>query len=201
MSKGDFNIYFKCEEKNQQILWDYKDLRFLNKVNILDYLDSIKEKFFSKDLEEQNEFIKLQEEFKDLYFDEVQSMSDEKNDYFNPKTNATLFDHKSSKQYTISPFFSQELEFVSQHQDLVANPNENHNQNEEEEQIAMPLPCDNYFIYKKFQSIPTNKIKNEFLFLLNLFSAYLLEPVEDILNVNNLVFLCFKIQLGIEIHW
>ncbi len=174
-------MYFKCDdEKNQQIPWDFKDLKFLNKGNILEYLDSIKEKFFSKDLEEQNEFIKLQDEFKDLYFDEVEPNSYEKNDYFNPKTNTTLFDHKSSKEYKISPFFSQELEFVSKHQDLAVN---NQDEGEEEEQIAMPLPCDNYFIYKKFQSIPTNKIKNEFLFLLNLFSAYLLEPLEDILNV------------------
>jgi len=183
ISKGKFNIYFKYEEeKNQQIPWDYKDLKYLNKSNVLEYLNNVKEKFFSKDSDEQNEFRKLQEEFKELYFDEVQTTSYEYNDYLNPKvtTNATLFDHQASNKAKISTFFSQELEFVSKHQDLVNSKKESFE--EEEEQVAMPLPCDNYFIYKKFQSIPNHKIKYEFLFLLNLFSAYLLEPLEDLHN-------------------
>lgn len=91
---------------------------------------------------------------------------------------------KSLQPNSLSKFFTEEIEFFSQ----FWKENNGFDDGTLEgidnaEDVDLPLPADNYFIYKKLKSTPDEKIKHEFMFLINIFSVYLQESVEDILKV------------------
>lgn len=56
----------------------------------------------------------------------------------------------------------------------------------------LTVPSDNFFLIKKFNSMPLENHKYEFLFILNFFSVYMEESVDAIEKVNpNLLKLIF----------
>ncbi len=58
----------------------------------------------------------------------------------------------------------------------VGNPNE--------KGLHIPTACDNFYVSKKVSSISTSEYKLEFLFLLNFFSIYFDEPIDELEKVS-----------------
>ena len=165
------------------MIWDYKDLKGVKTDELSQYFEAIKKNFFSEDM--YNDFTKLQRIFEEIRLDEPEDFEDSV-----PKTKVEVSqDLLSERMKTLQPkslskFFTEEIEFFSQFWKENKNSTEDSELAEDPELVDLPLPADNYFIYKKLKSAPDDKIKHEFMFLVNIFSAYLQEPAEDILKVN-----------------
>jgi len=165
------------------LAWEYKDLKGLNKDNIIEYLEMIKDRFCPQ--EELTDFARLQREFESMDVAELEPYQDPHGELNEPPMRTKIevaenFLSKQTKKFKpkkISSFFNEELQFVSENYKTLDTINE------DDVAVDFPLPCDNYFIYSLFNSVPDEKIKHEFLFLINIFSVYMQEPLEDILKV------------------
>ena len=165
------------------MIWDYKDLKGVNTDGLSEYFGAIKKNFFTEEI--YNEFTKLQGIFERISLDEPEASESSA-----PKTKVEVSQGflsermKTLQPKSLSKFFTEEIEFFSQFWKENKNKTDDSELADDSELVDLPLPADNYFIYKKLKSAPDDKIKHEFMFLVNIFSAYLQEPAEDILKVN-----------------
>jgi hypothetical protein len=57
-------------------------------------------------------------------------------------------------------------------------------ENPNDKGLHIPTACDNFYVSKKVSSISTSEYKIEFLFLLNFFSIYIDEPIDELEKVS-----------------